>query len=107
MTRANVSYHLTQLEKSVGAQLLRRTTRRIEPTEVGLRLYEHGRSIRNEMLAARETIASLGQGLQGRVGISVPSGYGQIVMTDWLIDFKRLSTPVSCWMCALKTGWTT
>jgi len=90
MTRANVSYHLTQLEKSVGAQLIRRTTRRAEPTEVGLRLYEHGRAIHNEILAARETIADLGQGLQGRVGISVPSGYGQIVMSDWLIEFKRL-----------------
>ena len=90
MTRANVSYHLTQLEKSVGVQLVRRTTRRVEPTEVGMRLYEHGRNIQNEMLAARETITSLGQGLQGRVGISVPSGYGQMVMSDWLIEFKRL-----------------
>jgi len=90
MTRANVSYHLTQLEKSVGAQLIRRTTRRAEPTEVGLRLYEHGRAINNELLAARETIADLGQGLQGRVGLSVPSGYGQMVMSDWLIEFKRL-----------------
>ena len=90
MTRANVSYHLTQLEKSVGAQLVRRTTRRVEPTEVGLRLYEHGRNIRNELAAARETITSLGQELLGRVGISVPSGYGQIVMSDWLIEFKRL-----------------
>lgn len=90
MTRANVSYHLAQLEKSVGVQLVRRTTRRVEPTEVGLRLYEHGRSIQNEMRAAQETIATLGQGLQGRVGISVPSGYGQIVMSDWLIEFKRL-----------------
>ena len=42
MTRANVSYHLHQLEKSVGVQLVRRTTRRVEPTEVGLRLYAHG-----------------------------------------------------------------
>ncbi|MBO9676936.1 MAG: LysR family transcriptional regulator [Acidovorax sp.] len=90
MTRANVSYHLAQLEKSVGAQLVRRTTRRVEPTEVGMRLYEHGRNIQNEVLAARETITSLGQGLQGRVGISVPSGYGQMVMSDWLIEFKRL-----------------
>ena len=90
MTRANVSYHLHQLEKSVGVQLVRRTTRRVEPTEVGLRLYAHGRAIQNEMLAARETIATLGQGLQGRVGLSVPSGYGQMVMSDWLIDFKRL-----------------
>jgi len=90
MSRANVSYHLNQLEKSVGAQLVRRTTRRMEPTEVGLHLYEHGRSIQNELLAARETVATLGQGLQGRVGISVPSGYGQIVMSDWLIEFKCL-----------------
>ncbi|MDR2326108.1 MAG: LysR family transcriptional regulator [Acidovorax sp.] len=90
MTRANVSYHLNQLEKSLGVQLVQRTTRRVEPTEVGLRLYEHGRNICNELAAAQETIISLGEELQGRVGISVPSGYGQIVMSDWLIEFKRL-----------------
>lgn len=89
MSRANVSYHLSQLEKSVGVQLVRRTTRRVEPTEVGMRLYEHGRSIVNELLAARETINTLGQGLQGRVGLSVPSGYGQMVMSPWLIEFKH------------------
>ncbi|HNR84079.1 MAG: LysR family transcriptional regulator [Rubrivivax sp.] len=89
MTRANVSYHLTQLEQSVGAQLLRRSTRHVEPTEIGLRLYEHGRAIQNEMLAARETVTRLGQGLMGRVGISMPSGYGQMVMSHWLIEFKR------------------
>ena len=90
MTRANVSYHLTQLEKSVGVQLIRRTTRRVEPTEVGMRLYEHGRNILNEVLAARETISTLSTGLVGRVGLSVPSGYGQMVMSNWLIEFKRL-----------------
>ena len=90
MSRANVSYHLAQLEKSVGVQLVRRTTRRVEPTEVGLRLYDHGRSIVNEILAAQETIATLGKSLQGRVGLSMPVGYGQVVMAGWLIEFKRL-----------------
>ncbi|HMC14312.1 MAG TPA: LysR family transcriptional regulator [Albitalea sp.] len=89
MTRANVSYHLNQLERSIGLQLLRRTTRRLEPTEVGLRLYQHGLSIRNELLAARESVSTLGQTLQGRVRLSVPSGYGQMVMSHWLIAFKR------------------
>jgi DNA-binding transcriptional LysR family regulator len=89
MTRANVSYHLNQLERSVGAQLVRRTTRRAEPTEIGLRLYQHGVAIQGELLAARESVTELGQGLQGRVRLSVPSGYGQLVMADWLIDFKR------------------
>lgn len=89
MTRANVSYHLAQLEKQAGAQLVRRTTRRVEPTEVGRRLAEHGRRVQNELLAARETVATFGQGLQGRVGLSVPSGFGELVMSEWLIDFKR------------------
>ncbi|HEY2927209.1 LysR family transcriptional regulator [Piscinibacter sp.] len=89
MSRANVSYHLNQLERAVGMQLVRRTTRRVEPTEIGLRLYEHGRSIQNELLAARESVSTLGKTLSGRVRLSVPSGYGQMVMSDWLIDFKR------------------
>jgi DNA-binding transcriptional LysR family regulator len=89
MTRANVSYRLAQLEKAVGAQLFRRTTRRVEATEMGLKLYQHGLAVRNELLAAEETLASLGQGLQGRVRLSVPSGYGQMVMSPWLIEFKR------------------
>ena len=89
MSRANVSYHLNQLERSVGAQLVRRTTRRAEATEIGLRLYQHGVAIQTELLAARESVTTLGEGLQGRVRLSVPSGYGQLVMADWLIDFKR------------------
>ena len=89
VSRANISYHLSRLEQSIGLQLVRRTTRRIEPTEIGLRLYEHGRAIRNELMAAQESISSLGQSLQGRVRVSVPSGYGQWVMADGLLDFKR------------------
>ena len=60
MSRANVSYHLNQLEQAVGLQLVRRTTRRIDPTEAGLKLYRHGRVIRDELHAAQESLASLG-----------------------------------------------
>ncbi|ACC76221.1 LysR family transcriptional regulator [Paraburkholderia phymatum] len=89
MTRANVSYHLNQFEKSLGLQLVRRTTRRVEPTEIGLKLYEHGRAIRSSLLAAQESVSTLGESLRGRVRLSVPSGYGQLVMSAWLIAFKR------------------
>lgn len=90
MSRANVSYHLGQLEKSVGQQLMRRTTRRVELTEVGQRLYQHGRVIRDEVLAARESVAVLGKGLHGSVRLSLPTGFGHLVMSGWLIEFKRL-----------------
>lgn len=95
VSRANVSYHLAQLEKSVGQQLMRRTTRRVELTEVGLRLYEHGRVVRDEVMAARESVAMLGKGLQGAVRLSVPTGFGLLVMADWLIEFKRLYPDIS------------
>lgn len=90
MSRANVSYHLTQLERSVGMQLMRRTTRRAELTEVGERLYQHGRVIRHEVLAAQEAVASLGKGLHGSVRLSLPTGFGHLVMSGWMIEFKRL-----------------
>jgi len=74
MSRANISYHLAQLEKTAGLQLVRRTTRRIEPTEAGLKLYRHGRAIRDELLAAQESVASLAEGLHGYVRLAVPTG---------------------------------
>ena len=89
MTRANVSYHLNQLEKTVGMQLVRRTTRRVEPTELGLKLYQHGRNLRDELASAQESIESLGKLPQGKVRLSAPSGYGKYVVTPWLIEFKR------------------
>jgi len=90
MSRANISYHLTQLEKSIGQQLMRRTSRRVELTEVGERLYQHGRVIRDELMAARESVAVFGKTLHGSVRLSLPTGFGHLVMSSWLIDFKRL-----------------
>lgn len=95
VSRANVSYHLQQLEKSVGVQLVRRTTRRIEPTEIGQTLYRHGCAIRDELAAATEAITMLGRGLHGSVRVSVPTGFGQLVMTDWLLEFKRQYPEIS------------
>jgi DNA-binding transcriptional LysR family regulator len=43
-----------------------------------------------ELLAAKEFVTTLGRSLQGRVRLSVPSGCGQVVMSGWLIEFKRL-----------------
>ncbi|MCD2514109.1 LysR family transcriptional regulator [Comamonas endophytica] len=90
VSRASVSQRLNQLERELGQQLLRRTTRQIEPTELGWKLYEHGRAMRQELLAASESVSSLGRGLQGTVRLSVPSGYGQLAMSAWLTEFMQL-----------------
>lgn len=45
--------------------------------------------IRNELLAAREDVAAFGKGLHGSVRLSLPTGFGHLVMSGWLIEFKR------------------
>lgn len=89
MSRANVSYHLTQLEKSLGAELLRRTPQGNELTEVGERIYHHATRIVNESEVLIETVQSGVDELSGRLGVSVPTGYGQLVIGPWLIEFKK------------------
>lgn len=90
MSRANVSKRLNQFEKQLGAELLRRTTRQLEPTELGWQLYEHARNIRHELMAATESLENLGHSLSGTVRLNVPSGYGQHMMSQWFMEFMRL-----------------
>ena len=90
MSRANVSKRLNQFEKQLGAELLRRTTRQLEPTELGWQLYEHARNIRHELMAANESLENLGRSLSGTVRLNVPSGYGQHMMSQWFMEFMRL-----------------
>lgn len=89
MSRANVSQRLNRFERELGAQLLRRTTRQLEPTELGMKLYAHGRAVRHEVKAAAEAVSSLGKGLQGMIRLGVPSGYGQLRMSGWLAEFMQ------------------
>lgn len=89
MSRANVSKRLNHFEKSLGAELLKRSTRQLEPTALGRQLYAHGKKIRHELMAAEESLQHLGRSLGGTVRLSVPSGYGQHTMAAWLMEFMR------------------
>lgn len=88
-TRSNVSHRLKAFERAVGAQLLRRSTRRIEPTQVGYALYEHGSRIVREIAAANAAIATLGKSLHGHLRVSVPTALGQLYLGPLLLEFAR------------------
>lgn len=87
VTRSHVSRQLAQLERQAGAQLVRRTTRRLEPTQQGMALYDHGVRILRELEAARATIDSLGRTLRGHVRVSVPTGLGEALLIPLLLEF--------------------
>lgn len=88
-TRSNVSHRLKTFEREIGVQLLRRSTRRMEPTQVGHALYEHGARIVHEMSAASAAVATLGKSLHGHVRISIPTGLGQLCLGQLLIGFAQ------------------
>ncbi len=94
-TRSNVSHRLKAFEQTIGVQLLRRTTRRIEPTQVGYALYEHGAKMVQEMEAAREVVATQGTKQRGHVRISVPAALGQMVLGPLLIRFAQQYPEIS------------
>ncbi|MDF3833675.1 LysR family transcriptional regulator [Cupriavidus basilensis] len=87
VTRSQVSRQLRELEHQAGAQLLRRTTRRLELTEPGRSLYQHGLRILQEVASAQAEIDSLGKTLRGHVRISVPTGLGDTFLAPLLLEF--------------------
>ena len=90
MTRANISQRLKLLEREMGAQLLRRSTRSFELTQAGHTLYDSGQRILEDLSTARASIDSLGQTLSGRVRISVPTGFGRMFLGGKLLEFARM-----------------
>ncbi len=90
MTRANISQRLKLLEREMGAQLLRRSTRSFELTQAGHTLYDCGQRMLEDLSTARASIDSLGQTLKGRVRISVPTGFGRMFIGSRLLEFARM-----------------
>lgn len=95
MTRSAISQRLKQLETQANAQLLRRTTRELEPTDIGQMLYEHGKRIALQFEAAQFDVASHMHKLSGLVRISLPFGIGLRYVSPILSRFAEAHPDVS------------
>ncbi|WP_423458942.1 LysR substrate-binding domain-containing protein [Ottowia sp. VDI28] len=95
VTRSQISKELKSLERQIGATLLRRTTRRLAPTDAGLALHEHGLRMLAEVDAARASIDSLGRTARGHVRLSVPTGLGELRLASGLLEFQERHPEIS------------
>jgi DNA-binding transcriptional LysR family regulator len=89
VTRSQISKELKNLEQQVGSTLLRRTTRRLSPTDAGRTLYEHGLRILAETDAALAAIDSQGKTVSGHVRLSIPTGLGEFYLGKLLLEFQQ------------------
>jgi DNA-binding transcriptional LysR family regulator len=87
LSKSLVSKQVTQLEKSVGARLLNRTTRALSLTEAGAVLYEHCQRIVEELEEARLAVARLHTEPRGLLRISAPVAFGRLHVATALPEF--------------------
>lgn len=93
VTRSHVSRNLQKLERAFGAQLIRRTTRRLELTHEGSVLYDHGARMAREVESARHALQKLGAEPTGHVRLSLPTGLGELDMLRPLLVRFALEHP--------------
>ncbi|HIF9491805.1 TPA: LysR family transcriptional regulator [Photobacterium damselae] len=86
MQRSKVSRRLQELEKSIGCQLLIRTTRHIELTENGRALYEQISQPLTSVNQAVNLLESRQKGLQGVLRVAVPAALITSSMFSALIE---------------------
>jgi DNA-binding transcriptional LysR family regulator len=83
---AAVSRQLGAIEAELGVVLIVRTTRRLQPTEAGLRWYAHCARILDQVRAARDDVRDE---VGGRLVLSVPVTFGLSMVVPRLSELRR------------------
>lgn len=76
ISKSAVSKHISALEGRLGARLLDRTTRRVNPTEIGLSYYDRAKRVLAEATDADEMVTAMQTSPRGKLKISVPVSFG-------------------------------
>jgi DNA-binding transcriptional LysR family regulator len=95
LPKSTVSRRIAMLEASVGERLLQRTTRRLMLTEFGASLLEHARKVVEEVEAAG-ALAQHRQAMpSGKLRVSMPQDFANVVMVDMIPKFMDRYPAVS------------
>ena len=76
--RSLVSKQIARLEEHLGVRLLHRTTRRLSPTEAGRAIYQHARTLREQLLETDALVDSLRDEVRGQLRISSTTYFGRL-----------------------------
>jgi DNA-binding transcriptional LysR family regulator len=87
LSKSVVSKQMTQLEKSVGARLLNRTTRAMSLTEAGAVFYDYCARIVEELEGAKNAVGQLHSQPRGLLRVSASVAFGTMHIAPALPDF--------------------
>jgi len=87
LSKSAVSKQVAQLERSLKARLLNRTTRRLSLTEVGAAFYEHCARMLAEAEAAELAVSRLYAEPRGVLRVTAPAAFGHLHIAPAVPDF--------------------
>lgn len=98
MPKSTVSRKVSELEARLGAQLLRRTTRKLSLTDVGTAYYERCARIVAELDDADRTVTQMQDGPRGLLRVTAPLHFGWVggVVAEYLRVHPEVSVEVVC-----------
>ena len=85
-----ISKRLTQLEKRLGVQLVKRTTRRLELTPEGTLYLEGARPILNQLAELEDAVSRQSDVLRGSLNINASFGFGRRHIAPLVSGFAAL-----------------
>ncbi len=89
LSKSVVSKRIADLEGALGQELLRRSTRRVVPTDQGHALYDRMRPLLRELDEVIDSIAEQEGELRGRLRIAMPMSFGTLYLAPILLSFAR------------------
>ena len=95
LPKSTVSRRIALLEEQLGERLMLRTTRRLALTDFGERLLEHARQVAVEVDAARALAEHRQARPSGRLRVSMPSDFANLLLADMLAAFIALHPEVA------------
>lgn len=95
MPKSSVSRRFAGLEQALGERLLLRTTRKLTLTEFGHAVLAHARQIGDEVGAAAALAEYRQSRPSGRLRVSMPSDFANVVLVDLLAAFLALHPEVT------------
>ncbi|MEM1419658.1 MAG: LysR family transcriptional regulator [Pseudomonadota bacterium] len=98
VSKSAVSKQISALEQRLGARLLNRTTRRVNPTEIGLAYYDRASRVLAEAAEADAVAATLQGAPRGDLRISAPHSFGLHRISSVVADFAVAHSEVKVHM---------
>jgi DNA-binding transcriptional LysR family regulator len=90
IAKSAVSRRVSALEQRLGAQLMRRSTRRLSLTDSGSRFYEHSLRLLADLDEVESAVAQQHGELRGRLRVALPLSFGLHHMHKPICEFSRL-----------------